>query len=1180
MKFQSRILFLGTVLFFLGAVASTAMAKTAGYCLECHSRKTLDHLTVSEDQSIYQAKLHPCPAIRSVSEEIFFTESRIVKLDQILQSMSKEGRTSSQLSARISPVGEALLGLKDSRKDSVAQFGQQSSVLRASLQKVYDRILKKREESDHRWLIGLGCLIFLGLFLLLRTGVRKLEQMGKVLLLVLFIGTTSTMTACSFRSEQPAEKSSRQEQLEQSLAVATKSLTKMEEAFNQSILLAEMAGEWSKIQPASAQKAFELAWQKALKAREKAGVVQSLWPHEADALKEKVNPDTILDLRDEIRNAQGRSWALRAVAEEWIKVDDRKGRAALDYVSREASEIKDGEVRDRELKPIAEAWVGIDTDRALNIARSIRDPFLRAMAFASLVRSINDKEKARNLLQEAWMAAESIALPYDRTRAFLQVSSSAAKVFPEEKKAWGEKALARVQSLKNPQLQALALFGLAFHWVLFDREQSEQFAAGISPSFPETRAYAFLHLSRNPDLSKAKAETFLKDALAEVPKISDAFEAQKIKRLVAKEWVRLEPEEALRILPQVQDPFYRSEILAELAMHFSAVDKRKGLDLAERIPMETIRIKVIVGIIGLWMERDRDKVFSLYRQALTAASSIQDPYSRALTLIDLGKDYERPGQGKKSPVFDLALESTRQISPAWKQAEVIEALSEACKKYDKAKARAISDEIDPSLIRVRESLGEIRLWSKTDPLKALQWAEALPSAFPLEKAAAFKEVASGMKKAQPIQALGLLEKALASVLTLPENPKRTKLLSELAKESALLDKEKALQRLLQIQDRETRDFLLREAGTALIKEDPLWAIKAANEISEGSLRLALYQKIAGATLKYRGITQPGQRALSQWGMGREKAKKDESQAVAHYETALQEIESIKDGRERSHLLGGLAAEWALIDEEKALQVAKKIPSDFSEPLSHVLLQIGAQLRKWNRKEARAVFQRSFSSAIQIQDTLLRVQRFLQLAQQWHTIDQEKAKEVLKKAESEILKDTSLAEKRERLLAEICLSQANLEPGRVLAVVQDARSALPRAKVLLEIARNLSKVSLEENLKTLEKSFQFAKASNNPRMIGEIAVVWFALEPDKGLEILAQIEDKEVRIKTLRKVAKRSSTWQARLLEQASQEAMTVDGLNEKIQYLKEIAGDWARLDKEKAKTLYSTANRIAEKAFR
>jgi uncharacterized lipoprotein YehR (DUF1307 family) len=96
-------------------------------------------------------------------------------------------------------------------------------------------------------------------------------------------------------------------------------------------------------------------------------------------------------------------------------------------------------------------------------------------------------------------------------------------------------------------------------------------------------------------------------------------------------------------------------------------------------------------------------------------------------------------------------------------------------------------------------------------------------------------------------------------------------------------------------------------------------------------------------------------------------------------------------------------------------------------------------------------------------------------------------------------------------------------------------------------------------------------------MSEIAVAWFAVEPDKGLEILAQLEAKEIRIKTLRRMAKQSGPLRTRLIERAAQEALGIDGLNEKIQFLKEIAGDWVEIDKEKAKTLYHTVNRIVEK---
>jgi hypothetical protein len=313
-------------------------------------------------------------------------------------------------------------------------------------------------------------------------------------------------------------------------------------------------------------------------------------------------------------------------------------------------------------------------------------------------------------------------------------------------------------------------------------------------------------------------------------------------------------------------------------------------------------------------------------------------------------------------------------------------------------------------------------------------------------------------------------------------------------------------------------------------------------------------------------------------MGREKAKRDESQAAAHYEKTLQELERLTDPRERSHLLSGLAAEWAPINEEKALQVARKISSQFSEPFSYALLQVGAQLRKWNRREAQSVFEGTFSSAIQIKDPSLRFLRLFQLAQQWQTLDGEKAKEVLKRAESEALKDLSLHNKGEKILAENYVAQVNLEPDRVLTIAQNARTPWLKAKILLERAKDLNRVRIEENVNALEKSLQFAKTSKNPRLMSEIAVAWFALDPNKGLEILAQVEPKEIRIKTLGRMARRSNSLRKRLLEEATQETVGIEGLSEKMAFLKEVANDWREIDEEKAKSVYHMIYRIVEKA--
>jgi hypothetical protein len=592
------------------------------------------------ERSVYQAKLDPCPGVRSLSEEMFLTESRIVKLNEILQAMEQEGWSSDPLRKKVSESAASLSILKNSQAVSVAQVTRETSALRASLQKVYDRTLQARSESARRWLIGLGSLIFIGVLVLFGVGYRKLNRMGKGFLLLALLATGLSLNACSSGPAEPGKKSPAQEQLEQSLYAATQCSGKMEETFYQSLLLAEMAREWSKIEPGPAEKAFQLAWQMALTARERANQARALqelvarWPDPKQAAKERVNFDSVLDLRDELRNVSGRTWALRAVAEEWTQANGKKGRAALEMALQEAMKMEDTERRNRELKSHAEAWTGVDENRALEISRSISDPFLKALALSGVAMSIPKKEKAGTILSEAWAAAETMAPSYPQAKAFIHIAVASAKIQPEEKATWKERALSKIQALGNPQLKSFALQEMVFQWASLDGQQAEHIAGEISPVFPEARAYSFIFLS-GKTAQKGKASGLLKTALAETAKVADPFEAQRIRRLIGMGLARLDPVEAFRLMPDIADPYYRSEILGEMALEFSKKDKRKALDLAEKIPLEDLRTQIMVSVIAQWMPKEYEKITVLYREALTATFSISDPLSRALAQIEL-----------------------------------------------------------------------------------------------------------------------------------------------------------------------------------------------------------------------------------------------------------------------------------------------------------------------------------------------------------------------------------------------------------------------------------------------------------------------------------------------------------------------------------------------------------------
>jgi hypothetical protein len=324
--------------------------------------------------------------------------------------------------------------------------------------------------------------------------------------------------------------------------------------------------------------------------------------------------------------------------------------------------------------------------------------------------------------------------------------------------------------------------------------------------------------------------------------------------------------------------------------------------------------------------------------------------------------------------------------------------------------------------------------------------------------------------------------------------------------------------------------------------------------------------------------------LGDWGLGRQRVKKEESRAVPFFEKALEEVVKVRYDREQSYLLCGLAAEWAALDEKKALQVAERISPHFPEPLSYGLLQVGTQLQKWNRKEAGLVFQRALAATTLIPNASLRARRLLQIAQQWQTLDPPRGKEVLRRAEEQARKSISLPGKDEKVLTDIFLTGARFDPTGVLSRTWKAASPSIQARVLLEIARLAQKTFVEENVKTLEKALQLAQKKKNSPLTADIAMAWFSLDPAKGLEILAQVEPKEIRVQTLRQMAWQSFSLRKdreegrRLLERATHEALGIDGLGSKIQSLRKIARDWTGLDKERAKATYLKAYQIAEEA--
>jgi hypothetical protein len=526
----------------------------------------------------------------------------------------------------------------------------------------------------------------------------------------------------------------------------------------------------------------------------------------------------------------------------------------------------------------------------------------------------------------------------------------------------------------------------------------------------------------------------------------------------------------------------------------------------------------------------------------------------------------------------MALKTTEAIPNLSARGEVLEILAAAWKAFNPDTAPVIMSRIDASVTGVQKTVGEVRLWAKTDPAKAGKWAESIPDSFPYEKALALKEVAANWKKSQPKAALGLLEKSLQMVSSIPEGGRKNRIVAELAAEAASVDKEWTLRWISQVPDPSLRDLLCIGAGNFWAGEDPAPALKAAGEISESSLRLPLYQKAAENAAR-KALPS----FLSYWAVGREKAKREGLEAIPFFEETLQGIEKMSAPKERAYLLSALAADWSAIDEKKALQIVEKIPAnEFPEPYSYALLQIAGQYGKWSRKEAESLFPKVLLSASdKIGDPSLRAQRLLQIARQWKPINPEKGMEVLRKALAEARKGGSPAQ--DPIILAILQTQAGWEPEKSASIAKSAGSASMQARILLEGSKVLRTRLIDEKTKILEQALLLARKEKNERLMGEIAAAWFGLAPRKGLEILGQMESRDLRVQFLRKMAQGNGSLPReetrRLLDQAADEAARIEGTKEKIHLLKEVASDMAPMDKERARATYLKAYQIAEKEF-
>jgi hypothetical protein len=703
-------------------------------------------------------------------------------------------------------------------------------------------------------------------------------------------------------------------------------------------------------------------------------------------------------------------------------------------------------------------------------------------------------------------------------------------------------------------MQVFALQELAASWAGKDWEQAERFAKEIPAAQAEARAFALIQAGTGGNIPAEKAAGILKSALEEASRIEDGFLAQKATARILAAMAASAPREAGRHLPRIHDPLLRSEVEAVLTERMADQNPEEALKVSGHIPGEFQRARSVLKILNKKFPRDVEAANSLFQEAKKAGGNVSEPYSRALFLADLGRSWGRIDRAREAAAYEEALIACKEISSPSLKAEALETLSSAWKNSDKARAQAALEAVDPAVFRAREMAAEIRLWARTDFGKARQAAESIPGNFPVEKAQALKELGAAVKKVQPALGIEIFEKALASALAIPEGGSKEKILTQILGEAASLDADKVLAMAQTVSDREMKDRLLKETGMGLTKDESpaalSGALKIAKAISESSLRTPVYQKaadrLAKGPAKGNGADPTILAALSAWGKAREAARLEETEAAPVFERALGEIGKISEAKERAFLLAAMIGDWAQAEEGRAFKAAETIAPDMAEALSYGLLQAGVQFRKWSRKEAEGAFEKTLKAAEKISDSHLQGKRMMQIAREWQLFNPEKGKEVLRKA------------------------------------AEPPQSAYARAKSVLDWAKLFYKESIDNQLKALEKATQLAQENKHPILLSESSLIWSNIDWGKSQEVIGQIDSKEARVKALcaaaGRKAKSDPALTASLLERASREALTAEGLQEKIAALRGVAAEWARLDKSKARETYQVILQTAEKA--
>lgn len=535
------------------AVTQTTAIEPGNYCQSCHSRQELDfigHAVTTWQGGIGAAAVTPCPAMKTIQEELYYTERLLLAIDR-LQATLPAVANNAALTARLETVQQGYLRLLDAPVTSLDAFTTEAGNLRYKMGKIY-AALQAQEEACKRTNAIIAAVIVSALILVslgwgwyntrLAKGpalrLRPGRFAGIAVLLLLIAGFFSLPLL-----REPEQVTAASDVVAQAVQTKLDTAQRAGDAADRSLarawMLGQVAAVWSSLDAGQGQRALETAQ---TAAAESASAAAALWGAAASAEEAAIADAASMEqaglIAAEIDATRSRAWGYRLLAEAWSKQDPQKTQELLE-IALTTSDAAHGVYRDldRRLIALAIAWndPGGSVKKATEVLESVQDPALRAWGLHELGQyetSALDAEEQAHLIDQAIEAARQIKDPVQRSRWLASLDDL------HEGAGLADEALAALDEVQGSP-RAFALAKLAR--LLFDQEV----AGRIDPAYPEAQALAWLYLEKAPEAWEAAG------------RITDPFERSRAQVEVVRLAAGSDPEKASQLAAEIMIPLLR-----------------------------------------------------------------------------------------------------------------------------------------------------------------------------------------------------------------------------------------------------------------------------------------------------------------------------------------------------------------------------------------------------------------------------------------------------------------------------------------------------------------------------------------------------------------------------------------------------------------------------------------------